>query len=1047
MKNSKGHFQQHPKFHSTAAVSLALAFLVVPFAGNVAADTFVAIEDATISEALADTNFGSTATLVSSRDDFLREAAALIKFDLSSIPAASTINSARLEMFLRSSDGTPPVALNVWDVVSGWSEGTVTWNTPRTWNCCFGSTNVGPIGGGIISWDVKSLVESWTAEPALTRIRSLAVRGTNVVHERTFDSREGTNAPRLVIDFTPPPPDGKIVVTITEAFALHGHDDTIAGTQADLYLKVRVNNGPLVVSRIIDGRDHASWSPPFSVTNDVLRSQRIYPVRVVLTEYDSTSPDNTFDINPGPQKIVDLEFDACTMTWRRVGIAEVFGPGPDQMPHEEDLHFLEDEPGKIVMNITTGDGRPFAPDDVLIANASPVQAAFDPNVVVADKATAFVVDLVSSWSVPRSAQVTVTMSDGATTNTDFKTVSVPTNGLRVFFFDGTGTNTPFTPTIVGTNRFLTYSVQMTVPGEGAGAPPWFNCLGENNSVFGRTIKIVPTRNPAVIYRRWDFDDNSNPPTVEEAQATFDANEPFRQAIFPIPVANGTLVMDPLFTEFGLLTPGILPDDAELEPAQTIALQGLGAEAAGIERLVLMARTNWFSENSSRLTFGDDAIGMSLAEAAPRAVIAEAGTSQTCVHEIGHTFWQSQHSCSTGGAAEEILNAGCRDEYTHAASDGSPYPANGFDVVGAVYSTTFGGTPGTREVRTINFMDTTGAPNGNYDRWIDTFSFNDLAEKRMRIGQDPQLITLSGVIWAKNGLSNANPNFTGFLLNSYECEGVPDFEPAPLGVRTGGGFFAIKIGTPQGERIYRFNPQFFSKPGKGDIACFSFTVVAEPTGTNITLVGPSDIHNENKNTDVPLLMRKRSNAAPKINTVRAGLDVAPQTAGPQPDPPAIPPGHEVVMAWSVTDSDNDPLRAIVLLRGPQTNNGYGGWLPYAIEVSGNQFRIPRKMMPSALGYYDARLLVSDGVNSAMYEQTKILVVVPPPVLRVFSQPGKLILRWPAPPPNYAVESSAALGPNAQWGAVPFNPTQVGNEMELQLPTTTFQQRFFRLRAQP
>lgn len=179
------------------------------------------------------------------------------------------------------------------------------------------------------------------------------------------------------------------------------------------------------------------------------------------------------------------------------------------------------------------------------------------------------------------------------------------------------------------------------------------------------------------------------------------------------MARSTVIPDPRFTPFGRGTTDILPilpDWAAVEPGQTLVWENLAAMTAGIERLVLVARRTFWEDNQSRLTTGGmNTLGLSLGEFGPRVVIAEAGTSQTAVHELGHTYKLSQRPCSTGGVAEDLFQAGCRDEYNHTAADGRPYPANGYDVQAGVYPLGRGGTPGTREVLSVtNFMDTTGA---------------------------------------------------------------------------------------------------------------------------------------------------------------------------------------------------------------------------------------------------------------------------------------------------------------------------------------------------
>lgn len=946
-----------------------------------------AVADATILEGSPDLNLGSSSLLTVERDDFLQQSVALLRFDLSSIPPGSTINSAELQLNLQEAlNGFPTVTLDASRVTTAWSEGTVTWNSRPSWICCVANAAVGFSIGTDYVWDVATLVDHWVNNPTTYPNGGVALTGPSGGHQRAFASRDGgSNPPRLVVDYTPPPPDGTISAEVFQANASRKNDDNfIPGLDLfdlqDFYLWVSVNGGPDMDSPVRSNLDLAEWDPPFRVSADVIKAVRFFPVRVELWDSDDTDAHDQFDINPeNPYtKALTVLYDGCTMEWSDG--TNTFGPGPAWVPSpmEQDVEGL----GQILLQISNDDGRSFAPDDVAIAYAGPVQVAYYKGgyhapLIVADKATSFMVQLSSSWAVPRQVQIRVTMSDGVSTVNQTKYVVVPPDGLRVFFFDYSEGVGPFFPEKNLPDPQLTYNVQVNVEGgDGDPVPPWFNCVGDNNTLDDGFRPIIQTHNPTVVYRRWDYDDTLNPPSIPDANATVGNNEIFREATFPISVARSTVVTAPYFTPFGRGTTdllGGLPDWTAVEPGQTLFWENIGAMAAGIERMVLVARETFWEDNLSRLTTGSmTTLGLSLGESGPRVVIAEAGTSQTVVHELGHTYKLSQRPCS----ARDVFLAGCRDEYLHTAADGRPYLADGYDVQAGVYPAGSGGTPGTREVLGVtNFMDTTAAGLGAYDRWVDLFSYNYLLEQ-MRDRQDPTLVSLSGVIWAKNGFDAQDPGMVGMLFPSYQFEGMPDLEQRPYGEAAGSGLFGVRLEAGQGDRIYRFDPWFRSMPDGSEVAFFAFGVEWDPAAEAVSLWGLSDPANAAQSQWVELFRLNRSAESPIINSIQAAVDGAPRLDPQQQVPPVIiAPGESVAISWDASDADSADLRAILLLEPPPSPGGYNGWLPYGVQIDGNQATIPWSWLALRPGTYGGRVVVSDGVNATSYEQPDLFTIEP------------------------------------------------------------------------
>ena len=77
------------------------------------------------------------------RSEFLEEAFALVRFNLSSIPAGSVIHCATFEAYLAGADfGNEEIKVH--RIMGNWNSNTVTWNTrPSVSGTSYGTTNVG----------------------------------------------------------------------------------------------------------------------------------------------------------------------------------------------------------------------------------------------------------------------------------------------------------------------------------------------------------------------------------------------------------------------------------------------------------------------------------------------------------------------------------------------------------------------------------------------------------------------------------------------------------------------------------------------------------------------------------------------------------------------------------------------------------------------------------------------------------------------------------------------------------------------------------------
>lgn len=127
-----------------------------------------------------------------------------LKFNLSSIPAGATINSANLHLYVRGALGSLPVSLPVFRPTEDWGENIITWDNKPSAPSPAASIEVTSAAGVYQSWDVAALVRDWVSGTYPNHGLFFFYEGMPVFHRIRFDSREAANRPRLIIDYTPP---------------------------------------------------------------------------------------------------------------------------------------------------------------------------------------------------------------------------------------------------------------------------------------------------------------------------------------------------------------------------------------------------------------------------------------------------------------------------------------------------------------------------------------------------------------------------------------------------------------------------------------------------------------------------------------------------------------------------------------------------------------------------------------------------------------------------------------------------------------------------
>jgi hypothetical protein len=167
------------------------------------------------------------------------------KFDLSSIPAGSTVNSASFQLCEKNDTD---VSLELRKITSSWSESTVTWNNKPTFQSYpYWSKYVGGSANYKCTvWDstefsdLRSIVESWINTPAINYGFHLVSQiGLTFVY--TSEASTSANRPKLTINYTPPPPPD-LIVTDVHPDPLPSAGKFYVGQSVRWYVTVK-NNG------------------------------------------------------------------------------------------------------------------------------------------------------------------------------------------------------------------------------------------------------------------------------------------------------------------------------------------------------------------------------------------------------------------------------------------------------------------------------------------------------------------------------------------------------------------------------------------------------------------------------------------------------------------------------------------------------------------------------------------------------------------------------------------------------------------------------------
>ncbi|HMS22995.1 MAG TPA: DNRLRE domain-containing protein [Candidatus Levybacteria bacterium] len=216
---------------------LALAIFLF-FPAQVLASTSVTLAptlDTYVYKAAVNAANGNSSTIVSFCDfAHDNQGLALLKFDLSSIPANATINSAYFSMYQKDSSGVSPEFISLAPVSDNW-QNTVTWATHPVSEAAYAGTQLND-EDGYKTWDVKTMIKAWVKGDISNYGFYLKpfVCSNNNIYSRSFYSKEAAqNHPKLVINYSIPTNFAQIspIAKVTLAFNISPVQANISGDQ------------------------------------------------------------------------------------------------------------------------------------------------------------------------------------------------------------------------------------------------------------------------------------------------------------------------------------------------------------------------------------------------------------------------------------------------------------------------------------------------------------------------------------------------------------------------------------------------------------------------------------------------------------------------------------------------------------------------------------------------------------------------------------------------------------------------------------------------
>ena len=313
--------------------------------------TVYASGDATLKSWDPNSNFGGDTTLEVSYSniDVPQAAFALLRFDLSTIPADAIIDSAYVELNLTSGAGADPVNIGAYYVNSDWDEYTVTWNTALNVASIGVGTWVDAVPGYKAWGGISGFVQGWLDGPN----NGLQLRGPfsagTPYYQRSFGSRNGrVNTPRLVVTYHLPPPADTATptptVTLTTTPTTHVSSTptptasaTRTATPTTLVASTPTPTSTASATRTATPTTLVASTPTRTPTASATSTRTRTPTGATSTptatrRFTSTpthTPSPTMTLPPGcPDLLINGGFETGSLPpWGSDGPAGVAGPG------------------------------------------------------------------------------------------------------------------------------------------------------------------------------------------------------------------------------------------------------------------------------------------------------------------------------------------------------------------------------------------------------------------------------------------------------------------------------------------------------------------------------------------------------------------------------------------------------------------------------------------------------------------------------------------------------------------------------------------------
>jgi CSLREA domain-containing protein len=166
--------------------------------------TLDAVADSYVDQANPSANYGTNPNVYAALNTSLQARVTYVRFDLSTLPAYSTIKSASFQMYQDSATGLSPVTLTLGRCAATWKEATITWST-RPGLVAATSSSVGTTSGWV-SWDAQALVQGWVSKTYSNYGVGVSGPAKGTAYSRRFMSRDKLPAPRLAITYYAPTP-------------------------------------------------------------------------------------------------------------------------------------------------------------------------------------------------------------------------------------------------------------------------------------------------------------------------------------------------------------------------------------------------------------------------------------------------------------------------------------------------------------------------------------------------------------------------------------------------------------------------------------------------------------------------------------------------------------------------------------------------------------------------------------------------------------------------------------------------------------------------